>query len=255
MYQQVIVRTPAASLMHGLTSVTDLGQPDYQHALTQHTTYVETLTRCGVEVTVLPAINEFPDSCFVEDPVLLTEKVAILTHPGAPTRQGEVALIEPAIRSFYKERIKRIEAPGTLEAGDVLRIENHFYIGLSQRTNSEGAQQLSAILAQYGYSSSVIELKQFLHLKTGVSYLGEGYLLVNGELIGHPEFRQYQQIIIADNEAYADNCIRVNEAVIMAQGFDYSIKTVKNLGFNVLTVDMSEFRKIDGGLSCLSLRF
>lgn len=255
MYQQAIVCTPANSLIHGLTSSTNLGLPDYQKALNQHQIYIDTLIRCGVEVTVLPPQSAYPDSCFVEDPVLLTEKVAILTRPGAPTRQGEVTLIEPTIRSFYQEQIKQILAPGTVEAGDVLRIDNHFFIGLSKRTNADGAKQLGDILSQYGYSSSVIQLKKFLHLKTGVSYLGEGFLLVNGELIGHPEFQKYQQIIIDDKEAYAANCIRVNNAVIMAQGFDYSIKKVEHLGFNVIPIDMSEFRKIDGGLSCLSLRF
>ncbi|MDR3501808.1 MAG: arginine deiminase family protein [Legionella sp.] len=255
MFQQAIVRTPAASLIHGLTSATHLGQPNYAKALEQHQNYIDALIRCGLEVTVLPALEQFPDSCFVEDAALLTEKVAILTYPGAPSRQGEVVFIEPAIQAFYKERIRQIEMPGTVEAGDVLRINDHFYIGLSQRTNAEGAHQLGAILAQYGYSSSVIELKQFLHLKTGVSYLGNHHILVNGELISHPEFRHYEQIIIADNEAYAANCIRVNDAVIMASGFDFSIKTVQNHGFNVITLDMSEFQKIDGGLSCLSLRF
>ncbi|MDR3441827.1 MAG: arginine deiminase family protein [Legionella sp.] len=255
MFQQAIVRTPAASLIHGLTSATDLGQPNYDKALAQHQNYIDALISCGLEVTVLPAVNEFPDSCFVEDPVLLTEKIAILTRPGAPSRQGEVVLIEPAIQALYKERIERIKFPGTVEAGDVLRINNHFYIGLSQRTNAEGAKQLSTILNEQGYSSSVIELKQFLHLKTGVSYLGEEHLLVNGELIDHPEFQQFKQTIIADSEAYAANCIRVNDKVIMPQDFDYSLKAVQKLGFNVITVDMSEFRKIDGGLSCLSLRF
>lgn len=254
MFQQAIVRTPASSLIHGLTSA-NLGKPDYKKALIQHQKYIEALSYCGLEVTVLPPVDDFPDSCFVEDPALLTEKIAILTRPGAASRQGEVTLIEPMIQAFYKERIKRIEAPGTLEAGDVLQIGTHFYIGISQRTNIEGASQLSTFLNEQGYSSSIVELKQFLHLKTGVSYLGNQHLLVNGELIAHPAFQHYRQIIVADTEAYAANCIRVNNTVIMAQDFDYSLRAVQEHGFKVITLDMSEFRKIDGGLSCLSLRF
>lgn len=255
MFQQAIVRIPSSNLIHGLTSTIDLGQPDYVKALEQHQNYINALTHCGLEVTVLPAADTFPDSCFVEDPALLTKQFALLTRPGALSRQGEVKLIEPYIQTIYKGRTHKIEAPGTLEAGDVMQVEDHFYIGISQRTNREGASQLSALLAQYGYKSTLVELKKFLHLKTGVSYLGNGCLLVNGELVNHPAFNAYEQLIIDESEAYAANCIRVNDSVIMPQGFSRSIEMVRSSGFQVILVDVSEFRKIDGGLSCLSLRF
>ena len=255
MFQQAIVRTPSPSLIHGLTSAIELGQPDYRRSLEQHQSYINALIRCGLEVTVLPASDAFPDSCFVEDPVLLTNRFALLTRPGALSRQEEVSLIEPCIQTFYKAKTHKIAAPGTLEAGDVMQVEDHFYIGLSQRTNKEGVAQLTALLAQYGFKSTVIELNKFLHLKTGVSYLGNGCLLVNGELVNHPAFQSFEQLIIDDSEAYAANCINVNNTVIMPQGFPRSIEMVHNSGFQVITVDVSEFRKIDGGLSCLSLRF
>ncbi|CAM2761439.1 NG,NG-dimethylarginine dimethylaminohydrolase [Legionella steigerwaltii] len=255
MFQQAIVRTPSPNLIHGLTSTPELGRPDYAKALEQHQNYITALTNCGVEVTVLPAADDFPDSCFVEDPALLTDKIAILTRPGARSRQGEVDLIEPCVQTFYQGRTYKIKAPGTLEAGDVMQIEDVFYIGISQRTNQEGAQQLATLLAQYGYKSTLIELKKFLHLKTGVSYLGNGCVLVNGELVNHPAFKSLKQLIISDNEAYAANCIRVNNTVIMPQGFHQAIEMVRSSGFHVVTVDVSEFRKVDGGLSCLSLRF
>ncbi|KTC79521.1 NG,NG-dimethylarginine dimethylaminohydrolase [Legionella cherrii] len=255
MFHQAIVRTPSSNMIHGLTSTLDLGRPDYIKALEQHQNYMNALIQCGLEVTALPAADDFPDSCFVEDPALLTDKVAILTRPGALSRQGEVDLIKPCIQTFYKGRIHQIEAPGTLEAGDVMQIEDVFYIGISQRTNLEGARQLTSLLAQYGYKSVLIELKKFLHLKTGVSSLGNGYLLVHGELVNHPAFKSFKQLVVSDNEAYAANCIRVNNSVIMPQGFHQTTEMVRNLGFQVVTVDVSEFRKIDGGLSCLSLRF
>jgi dimethylargininase len=255
MFQQAIVRIPSPTLIHGLTSSMELGQPDYIKALEQHQNYINTLIHCGLEVTVLPAVDTFPDSCFVEDPALLTNRFALLTRPGAISRQGEVDIIEPCIQKFYKVQTHKIEAPGTLEAGDVMQVEDHFYIGISQRTNSNGAKQLSALLAQYGYQSTLVELKHFLHLKTGVSYLGNGYLLVNGEFVNHPAFHSYEQLVIDDSEAYAANCIRVNDNVIMPLGFHRSIEMVRSSGFQVVTVDVSEFRKIDGGLSCLSLRF
>ncbi|WP_255464157.1 dimethylarginine dimethylaminohydrolase family protein [Legionella sp. PC997] len=255
MFQQAIVRTPSSNLIHGLTSTIELGQPDYRKALEQHQSYINALARCGVEVTVLPALDPFPDSCFVEDPALLTDRFALLTRPGVLSREEEVNLIEPCIQSFYKANIHKIAAPGTLEAGDVMQVEDHFYIGLSQRTNKEGAAQLTALLTQYGFKSTVIELNKFLHLKTGVSYLGDGCVLVNGELINHPAFQSFKQLVIDDCEAYAANSINVNNTIIMPQGFPHSVEMVLNSGFQVITVDVSEFRKIDGGLSCLSLRF
>ncbi|STY29273.1 NG,NG-dimethylarginine dimethylaminohydrolase [Legionella wadsworthii] len=255
MLEQAIVRTPSFNLVLGLTSTREFGKPDYVKALEQHEAYIKALMHCGLEVTVLPPADTFPDSCFVEDSALLTKQFALLTRPGAPSRQGEVELIEPCIQHFYKARTHRIEYPGTLEAGDVLQVDDHFYIGISERTNKKGAEQLANLLAQFGYQSTFIELKKFLHLKTGVSYLGDGYLLVQGELINHPAFEAYHQLIIDESESYAANCIRVNQFIIMAQGFPRSIEMVKDSGFHVITVDVSEYRKIDGGLSCLSLRF
>lgn len=255
MFQNAIVRRPSSSLIHGLTTAQELGKPDYDLALIQHQNYINALAQCGVEVTVLPAIDSFPDSCFVEDVALLTDKFALLTRPGAHSRQGEVKEIEQTIRQFYKNSISRIESPGTLEAGDVLNVNNHFFIGLSERTNSEGAKQMIKELTQQGYSASTIQLNEFLHLKTGVSYLDQGYLLVTGELVNHPAFNHLKQIIIAPQEAYAANCIMVNGTVLLAKGYPKTKEQISELGFPIIELDVSEFQKIDGGLSCLSLRF
>lgn len=255
MYQQVIVRTPSPSLIYGLTASIDSGPPNYKIGLQQHQNYIEALISCQVEVTILPAVEEFPDSCFVEDTALLTEKIAVLTRSAATSRQGEVKLIEPIIQTFYKKRIERIKSPGTLEAGDVLRIENHFYIGLTKRTNMEGAKQLSAILEEYGYGCTIIEVKKCHYLKKEISYLGNGYLLVTGEFINNTEFQQFNRIIIDDHEAYGANCIRVNDSVIVLQSCKNTIKQIKDLDLQVIPIEMDEFIKIDGGLSSLSLRF
>ena len=254
MFQNAIVRNPSSSLLSGLTTSAELGKPNIEKALEQHYRYINALSQCDVEVTVLPELVAFPDSCFVEDVALLTDSMAVLTRPGALSRQGEVAEIESTIACFFK-KISRIEAPGCLEAGDVLQVENHFFIGLSARTNEEGAQQLIQILTDHGYTASVIPLKIFLHLKTGISYLGEGYTLVGGELINHPALAQLKQIIVDPYELYAANCIMVNGTVIMSSGYPKTQKTVNALGFPLIELDVSEFRKLDGGLSCLSLRF
>lgn len=255
MFQNAIVRTPSSSLIQGLTSSSHLGTPNYQLALTQHQNYIHALTTCGVEVTTLPAIDAYPDACFVEDTALLTQQFALLTRPGAPSRQGEVKEIKETITHFFKNRISQITDPGTLEAGDVLQIESHFFIGLSERTNLEGAQQMMAEVSQRGYTASTIELKHYLHLKTGVSYLAQNIILVSGELIGHPALNEFKQIIVPREEEYAANCIMVNGTVLLPQGYPHTKAQIIQSGFPVIEIDVSEFRKIDGGLSCLSLRF
>ncbi|WP_298627231.1 dimethylarginine dimethylaminohydrolase family protein [uncultured Legionella sp.] len=255
MFQNALVRTPPASLIHGLTTATGLGQPNYELALIQHQNYINALSQCGLEVTVLPAIEAFPDSCFVEDVALLTNHLAILTRPGAISRQNEVKEIELTVKKFYKEQVAQIEFPGTLEAGDILNVNNHYFIGLSARTNNEGAQQMIRHLNQKDYSASTVQLNEFLHLKTGVSYLDQGYVLVSGELINHPAFNHLKQIIISPEEEYAANCIMINGTVLLAQGYPNTKKQILNLGYPIIELDVSEFKKIDGGLSCLSLRF
>jgi dimethylargininase len=254
MFQNAIVRTPSSSIIHGITTSAHLGKPDYKLVLEQHKTYVAALNQCSVEVTVLPALEQYPNSCFVDDLALLTEHHATLTRPGASNRQGEIKEIEALIQLFYKNT-GRIDSPGTLEGGDVLRVDNHFFIGLSNRSNEAGVQQMVRNLMHQGYSASVIPLKELVYLKTGVSYLNQDCLLVCGELINHPAFAHIKQIIVDPYEAYGTNCINVNGTILVAQGYPKTKKAISELGFPVIELEMSEFRKIDGGLSCLSLLF
>ena len=256
MFQNVIVRRPCKALVEGITSNPQLGKPDYALALQQHDDYIAALRQCGVEVTILPADERYPDSCFVEDPAVITSKCAIITNPGAPSRNGEKDEIIGAIRKFFPEdKIEYIQAPGTLEGGDVMMVGNHFYVGRSARTNEEGIRQFIAILEKYGLSGSEVTLEEVLHLKTGVNYLENGNMLVAGEFVRKPEFAQYNRVEIPQEEAYAANCIWVNGTVIVPKGYPAVEAAVRTLGYPVLLVDTSEYRKIDGGLSCLSLRF
>ncbi len=253
MFKNVIVKKPGKSVVDGLTTAS-LGKPVYETAYQQHASYIEVLKSCGVEAKVLEADEAFPDSCFVEDPAIVTEKVAIITNPGAQTRNGETTSIKAALEEFYTE-FAYIKAPGTLEGGDVMRIEDHFYIGLSTRTNREGAEQLIKILEQYGYTGSVVELKEMFHLKTGVNFIGNNTVLVAGEFITHPDFEKFTKIVIDEDEMYAANCIRMNDYVVMPANFPKTKEKLLNAGFQIKENPMSEFQKIDGGLSCLSLRF
>ncbi|MGM0124283.1 dimethylargininase [Enterococcus sp. AZ194] len=255
MLKNAIVRIPATTISEGITSV-DEGQPIYSKALVQHENYVSALTKAGVNVLVLEPNDEFPDSCFVEDVALCTSKCAIITRPGAPTRQkeSELADMAQALHEFYAH-VEKIEAPGTVEAGDIMMVGDHFYIGLSARTNSEGASQMIAILENYGLSGEIVPLKEVLHLKTGLAYLENNHLLVAGEFQTSPTFEKFNKLMVDMDEAYGANCIWVNDSVLVPKGYPKIQKKIEALGYTVIVVDTSEYRKIDGGLSCLSLRF
>ncbi len=256
MFKNIIVRRPGKSVCKGITSCPELGEPDYQLALKQHDDYIAALKKCGCKVTVLEAMEDFPDSCFVEDTAVLTSKVAIISRPGADSRREESKYMIETIKQFYPEdKIEYIVAPGTMEGGDVMMVGNHFYIGKSARTNDEGCRQFIEILEKHGHTGTVVELKEMLHLKTGVNYLENNNLLISGEFLLNELFDQYNQYEIPEDEGYAANCIWVNDKVIVPSGYPKVKKMVEDMGYEVLTVDTSEYKKLDGGLSCLSLRF
>lgn len=256
MFQHVIVKIPCKAMINGITDHPELGTPDYEKALAQHAAYVETLKQCGVDVTVLPADEAYPDSCFVEDPAIVTKYCAVITNPGAPSRKGETAAIEPMLEQFYpKDKIFHITDPGTLEGGDVMMCGDTFYVGQSARTNAEGIRQLGEILSPFGCKVVAVPLTEVLHLKTGVVYLENNNMLTAGEFCTKPAFESYHKVEIPVEEAYAANCIWVNGKVIVPTGYPTVQAAVEALEYPVLVCDTSEFRKIDGGLSCLSLRF
>ena len=195
MFKYAIVRKPSRSMVEGISEA-ELGLPDYDKAIKQHDDYIAALKECGLEVTELPAVEEYPDSCFVEDPALMTPHCAILTNPGAENRRGEVAHIADAVRKFY-DNVEEIKAPGFVEAGDIMMIGDHYYIGLSARTNQEGADQMITILEKHNMTGSVVEMSEVLHLKTGLGYLEDNNLVACGEFLTKPEFQQYNIIEIA----------------------------------------------------------
>ena len=240
-------------MANGLTTA-KLGLPIYQKALIQHTNYIKALEECGVKVTVLDADENYPDSTFVEDVALLTPKCAIITNPGADSRKGEILGMKKVLSQFYTN-IEEIQNTGTVEAGDIMMVGSHFYIGLSERTNEIGAAQIIEILKKYGMSGSVVSLEKVLHLKTGLAYLENNNLVACGEFLSKQEFQKYNIIEIDENESYSANCIWVNEKVIIPEGFPNTKAKIQAAGYKTIEVDVSEFQKLDGGLSCLSLRF
>ena len=255
-FTRAIVRPPSSTFADGLTRV-DLGKPDSTRALLQHKQYCRALRSCGLLLINLDADVAYPDSTFVEDTALLTERGAILTRPGAESRAGEVTAIEPVLRQFFPE-LKRIDAPGTVDAGDICEAGNHFFIGISHRTNETGARQLASFLSELDYSSSLIDIREtgnILHLKSGIAFLGDDRLVVIDELARRPEFSELELIRVPPDEEYAANCLSVNGRVLIAAGFPSFQERLDSLGFETVALEMSEFQKMDGGLSCLSLRF
>lgn len=253
MFNHVIVKKPGKSYVEGLTT-SDLGVPNYDELLVQHENYVGALKQCGVEVVYLEADEQFPDSTFVEDTAILTKEFAVITNPGADSRNGEVEAIRPAVSKFY-DKIYTIESPGYLDGGDVLQADNTFYIGISERTNEEGAKQLQAILEKEGYTAHIVPLKEFFHLKTGIAYLGDNTMVLAGEFLENSLFDEYKKIIIPKEDEYSANCILINDYVIIPEGYPNTKEKLEKNGYQVIALPMSEFQKQDGGLSCLSLRF
>jgi dimethylargininase len=217
MFTRAIVRKPCPAMLNGLTEA-NMGLPNYIVACAQHYDYISALKECGLQVTVLPAIEDYPDSCFVEDVALLTRKCAILTHPGAVSRRGEVSHIEDAIKLFYPD-IERIDLTGHVEAGGIMMVDDHFYIGLSARTNVQGAAQLIKILGKHNLSASMVKMSELLHLKTGLSYLENNNLLTFGEMNTHPDFTPFNRIKIDKDEDYAANSAWINGIVLVPKDF------------------------------------
>lgn len=256
MFHYAIVKQPCKALINGLTDHPELGIPCYETALAQHAAYVNTLEQLGVKVTVLPADEAFPDSCFVEDVAVLCPECAVLTNPGTDARNGEVALMSPVLEQFYpKDKIFKITAPATLEGGDVMKVGKTFYVGLSKRTNAEGVDQLAEFLAPFGYTVTGVPFSGVLHLKTGAVYLENNLMLINTSFANAPAFADYQKMFVSEQESYAANCLWVNGKVIVPAGYPEVLAALKAAGLETVLCDTSEYKKIDGGLSCLSLRF
>jgi dimethylargininase len=253
MFRNAIVRVPCSGIINGLTS-SNLGKPDYSTAMEQHSKYIETLKLLGLRVKILNSDEKHPDSTFIEDVALCTSKCAVITNPGAESRRSEINGMRQVLEEFYNI-IEAIMLPGTLEAGDVMRVDDHYFIGISNRTNIKGAGQLINILEKHGMTGSMVTLDKGLHLKSGVSYLENNNMIVSGGFKAKKEFSGFNRIEIDEDENYAANSLWINGKVIVPYGFPKTRKKIEKAGYETIALDVSEFRKVDGGLSCLSLRF
>ncbi|UCC54768.1 MAG: hypothetical protein JSV68_12505 [Anaerolineaceae bacterium] len=252
MFNHAITRKPGRDFAKGLTT-SDLGEPDYARICQQHQAYINALQSQGLDVTVLEALPGYPDAYFVEDVAVVTGEVAVITAPGAEARKGEAEHIV-AVLATYRP-ITRIQPPGTLDGGDVMMAEKRCYIGLSERTNEDGAAQLGQILRAYGYKCTAVPLAGGLHLKSDVNYIGRNTLLLTEPMFNVQAFDGFDKILVDEEEAYAANTLLVNGRLLTPQGFPRTKAKLLQAGFQIVEMETSELQKMDGGLSCMSLRF
>ena len=252
-FTHAIVRQPAKSIIRGLRAV-DIGSPDYDQMISDHKDYVDALISAGVAVINLNALDKFPDGQFVEDTALCLPKAVILMRPGAPSRLGEVNEIAPKLRELFED-VYEIDNPGHIEGGDILVTGKEILVGRSARTDENGVRQLSEIVIPLGYViREVFTPPEILHFKTDCSLLGPDEILSTKRLQASGCFDGYKVVNVADGEEAAANAIRVNDYVIMPGGFPQTKAILEDRGYKVKVINNTECAKLDGGMSCLSLR-
>ncbi len=249
---QAILRKPGLDFAAGLTT-SDLGAPDPSLALAQHDAYAAALRSLGLQLELLAALPGFADACFVEDVAVVTPRLAVITRPGAPSRLGEIEAIIPVLARHRP--LARIEAPGTLEGGDVLVMDRTVLVGLSTRTNSSGAAQLKALLTPQGYETLFIPVVAGLHLKSSVTWLGRDQLLVSDRFQSVPELRAFPSVIADADEEPASSVLYLNGSLLIPAGYPKTRRKLDSTGLPLIELPITEFTKMDGGLTCLSLRF
>jgi len=255
-FRHALVRPPGTSYSAGLTNSTE-GPPDLPRALDQHRSYCDVLRRCGLDLTVLAEESAHPDGTFVEDTAVLLPGLAVISRPGATSRRGETRSVEAALRPYFSRMLYIVE-PGTVDGGDICAADDHFFIGLSARTNESGARQLAQILKEAGYGSTLVDIrasKTLLHLKSGITYLGDRQLVLSSDAPRIDSFERYELLTLIPEENYAANCLAINGHVLIAEGYPHFADALQRRGHKIMPLNMSEFRKMDGGLTCLSLRF
>ena len=254
-FTHAITRKPSASIVAGLRAV-DIGTPDLALMQAHHADYIAALRSTGAQVVELDALPDFPDSVFVEDTALCLPQGAVIMRPGAPSRLGEAAEMAPHLAALYRD-IRRIEgADSFIEGGDILTTETEVLVGRSARTNAAGVAELAGLLRDWGHSlREVFTPPGVLHFKTDCSLLDAETILSTQRLAASGCFKGYRVIHTAEGEEACANTIRFNDLVIMPAGFPKTRDALVKAGYELREIGNSECAKLDGGMSCLSLRF
>jgi len=253
-FDSALVRAPSRAVVSGLRAK-DRGDPSFEGVRQEHDAYVAQLRAAGVEVTVLPALEDFPDSIFVEDPALVFREGAIVLRPGAATRAGEAAAIEPSLRELF-DTVLALPETGFVDGGDVLATPDAALIGLSARTSAGGAQALLTCLEKLGRKGKIVATpRDVLHFKTDCSLLDEETILSTARLARSDVFKSFKQLITPAGEEAAANALRVNDIVMIGSHYPKTADMLDRAGFEVVPMKTSEIGRLDAGLSCMSLRW
>jgi dimethylargininase len=226
---------------------------DYERAVRQHAAYRELLERSGARVLELDACDENPDCCFVADTAVVLDELAVVASMGAPSRRAEVAAVEELISSLRP--VKRISLPATLDGGDVLRVGRRLFVGRSGRTNRAGVEALASLVAPFGYEVTPVAVRGSLHLTTAASALDEETVLVNPRWIDAAPFARQWVLEVPEEEPWAASTVRVGATVCVEAGAPRTLELVGRHCPDVEVLDISEFRKAEGSLPCLSILF
>jgi len=224
---------------------------DVDLALQQHQQYQSVLSSLGCDVVVVPTEPGLADSVFVEDTALVLDEVAVLLRPGAASRLPEIAGIEDILQQH--RTLKSIQPPGTLDGGDLLRLDRVIFAGLSTRSNQSGIEQLRNIVTEYGFSVVTIESTKCLHLKSAVSEVAPGTLLINPDWVSSAAFQEYELIDIDEEEVHAANALMVGRSVVYPRSFPRTTDKLIARGIDVISIDLSELQKAEGAVTCCSL--
>jgi dimethylargininase len=252
-FSKALVRAPGRSVVNGLSSQTG-PRPSFEAIAAEHARYVEALKACGLAVEILPPLENYPDSIFVEDPALVFSEAAILLRPGAPSRLGEVKEIEGALRKRFA-RVLAIEE-GFADGGDMLLTPAGMFIGLSSRTDQAGARQLGGLLRQLGMESRVVKTPPgTLHLKSDCSLIADDHILCTAALAASDIFEGYRKLVVPESERAAANALRLNDTILVGDRFPETIQLLERAGYKVEPVPNEAVGRIDAGLSCMSLRW
>ena len=224
---------------------------DVDLALQQHKDYQEVLRMLGCQIVSLPTETGLADSVFIEDTAVVLDEIAVICRPGVASRRAEVANVDRTLQQ-YRE-LWRIEPPGTLDGGDVMVAGNVIFAGLSTRSNESGIGQLRTIVADYGYSVIPVETTHCLHLKSAVSRIAPGTLLINPDWVDSSVFEDYELVTIDREETAAANALPVGQMLIYPSAFPRTRDKLIANGFDVAEVDVSELQKAEGAVTCCSL--
>lgn len=254
-FSHAITRKPSASITQGLRAI-DIGTPKLELMQAHHADYIDALRSTGAEVVELDALENFADSVFVEDTALCLPEGAVVMRPGAPSRLGEAAAMAPHLRALYADLRQISGRESFIEGGDILTTETEILVGRSARTNGAGIVELTALVSDWGHKlREVFTPPGVLHFKTDCSLLDAETILSTKRLAQSGCFEGYRVIFTAEGEEACANTIRFNDLVIMPAGFPQTRDALVKAGYDIREVGNSECAKLDGGMSCLSLRF